>query len=440
MSKKAKTDKMKKILFAMAVAATLLSACDKPVERPSWFTNETYFEEKNGMYEEISVCPGNIVMVGDDYVDRGLWNEFFGDTTFKNRGITYDATEHVLYRIDKIAAGKPYKIFVSVGYNDVLHGTPADEIVANIEAIFKRIHKRSPNTKCYWMNIVGIPGMTAEQSATIGTVNEKVADGAKAGDFEVVDIKEALYEGLSNGTFTWDGGKFLNGAGYAALTKALEPYVDRTSRLAPNDQEDTLEVSDYYKHRLSMFRAIPATGGQIVMLGNSLINNGLWTELFPLGYVMNRGISGDVVAGVDQRVPEVARHKPAKLYMVTGTNDFINNPEISAIEVWQKYEKLIKDIREQMPQTAVHVFSTLPLNPKTKYYEGFNERAAELNKLLQSAAGRYGYAFIDITKILSDENGDLCAEYTTDGIHLNVIGYYLWAGELAKANRMLRDL
>ena len=431
---------MKKILFAMAFAATILSACDKPVERPSWFTNETYFEEKNGMYEEVSVCPGNIVMVSDDYIDRGLWNEFFGDTTFKNRGITYDATPHVLYRIDKIAAAKPYQIFVSVGFNDVLHGTPADEIVAGVQQIFERIHKKSPETKCYWMNIVGSNSLSEEQLATVDAVNEKVADGAKDGGFEVVDIASALREGVNEGSYSWDGGKLLNGAGYTALTKAMEPYVDRTSRLNPNDVEDALEVSDYYKHRVSIFRAIPGTGGKIVMLGNSLMNNGLWTELFPMGYVMNRGISGDVVAGVDQRFPEVARHKPVKIYLITGTNDFINDPEISAIEVWQKYEKLIQDIREQAPRTALLVFSTLPLNPKSKFYEGFNERAAELNKLLDSAAGRYGYAFIDLAKTLSDENGDLCADYTTDGIHLNAVGYFVWAGELAKANRMLRDI
>ena len=431
---------MKKILFALAFAATVLSACDKPVEKPSWFTNEAYFEEKNGMYEEIPVCPGNIVMVGDDYIDRGLWSEFFGDTTFKNRGITYDATEHVLYRIDKIAAGKPYKIFVSAGFNDVLHGTPADEIVANIEQIFKRIHKKAPETKCYWMNIVGSASLSEEQLAAIETVNEKVAEGAKDGKFEVVDIAAALREGVNEGIYSWNGGKLLNGAGYTALTKALEPYVDRTSFLEPKDKEDALEVSDYYKHRVSIFRAIPDTPGHIIMLGNSLNNNALWNELFPMGYVLNRGISGDVVAGVDQRVDEVARHNAVKIHLITGTNDFVNDPEISAIEVWEKYEKLIKDLREQSPKSALYIYSTLPLNPKSKFYEGFNERAAELNKLLSSAAERFGYFYIDLASVLSDENGDLRDEYTTDGIHLNATGYFMWAAELAKGNRMLRDI
>ena len=135
---------MKKILYAVAVTALLAVCCtgckQRPAAMPDWFTNSAYFEEKNGMYAEMPVFPKNIVMVGDDYIDRGLWNEFFGDTTIKNRGITYDATEHVLYRIDRIAAGKPAKIFVSAGWNDVLLGTPQDVIVGNVEQIFKRIH------------------------------------------------------------------------------------------------------------------------------------------------------------------------------------------------------------------------------------------------------------------------------------------------------------
>ena len=431
---------MKKILLAMACAVLFLSACEKPVEKPEWFTNASYFEEKNGMYEEIPVCPGNIVMVGDDYIDRGIWSEFYSDTTFKNRGITYDATEHVLYRIERIAAGKPYKIFVSAGLNDLLHGTEPEAIVANIEQIFKRAERVSPDTKYSWLNIVLSPVLDEEQKARGEQVNDAVMNLAKKVGFEYIDINSALQEGIENGTYSWDGGKFLNGAGYEAYAKAIEKQVDREAKNAPKDEQDALEVSDYYKHRVSIFRSLPETKGQIVMLGNSLNNNALWTELFPTGHIVNRGISGDVVAGVEQRLEEIVADKPAKIFLITATNDFINDPEIQAVDVWEKYEHLIKMIRFKMPVTRLYVQSTLPLNPKTKFYEGFNERAAELNKLLAGAADRYGYIYLDIASLLSDENGDLEATYTTDGIHLSATGYFVWAAELAKGTRMITDL
>ena len=434
---------MKKILFVVAMASVLLAGCSKgpenPYAKPSWFTNEYYFEEKNGMYEEMPVFPDNIVMVGDDYIDRGIWNEFFGDTTLKNRGITYDATEHVLYRITPIAAQKPAKIFVSVGYNDVINDKSKEAAVENIEKIFKQIHKVSPKTKCYWLNIAGVSGMEPEKLEALKYINSQVKDLSEKNDFEVIDLVAALQEGISNGTYSWDGGKLLNGAGYEALAQAIERQVGKPHLNKANDREYPLEVSDYYKHRVSVFRSLPEKEGMIVMLGNSLNNNALWTELFPFGTILNRGISGDVVDGVCQRVDEIVPDKPAKIFLITGTNDFINDPEVTGPQVWERYEKLIKTIRTELPDTKLFVQGTLPLNPKSKFYEGFNERAMELNKFLEAGKGRYEYYYIDLPAVLSDEKGDLDERFTTDGIHLSAFGYFKWATELAKGMRMSVD-
>lgn len=436
---------MKRILFIAAVAAVLVACCTgctkkQPVTQPGWFTNPTYFEEKNGMYAEMPVFPKNIVMVGDDYIDRGLWNEFFADTTLKNRGITYDATEHVLYRIDRIAAGKPAKIFVSAGWNDVLHDTSEAEIIANIEQIFKHIRKTSPKTKCYWLNIVCTPALTEEQARVCETVNAQVAKMAETGGFEVIDINAALSKGIQEGTYSWDEGKFLNGAGYEAFAQAIERQIGKPHLNKANDRDYPLEVSDYYKHRVSIFRSLPETEHKIVMLGNSLNNNALWTELFPMGYVINRGISGDVIDGVCQRVDELVDDNPDKIFLITGTNDLINEPELTPLAAFDRFERLIKTIREQLPKTELYVQSMLPLNPKTKYYEGFNDRASEINKLLDAGASRYGYFYLDIAKALSDEKGDLRNDCTTDGIHLSANGYFYWAAELARGNRMMQSI
>lgn len=432
---------MKRFLFVVTMAAALAAGCTggkvASVTKPDWFTNETYFEEKNGMYEEMPVYPSNIVMIGDDYIDRGIWHEFFGDTTIKNRGITYDATPHVLYRISRIAAQRPRKIFVSVGRNDVLHGTPADAIVGNIGQIFKRIHKESPKTKCYWLNIVGTADLSDAQENVLEAVNEQVKAMAGKGDFEVIDINSALSEGIGEGKYSWDGGKFLNGAGYEVLAQTIERQIGKPHLNHADDREYPLEVSDYYKHRVSLFRSLPESDFKIVMLGNSLMNNGMWTELFPMGYLVNRGISGDVIDGVRQRLDEIVADKPAKIYLITGTNDLVNDPNLPAIEAWNRYEKLLKEVRDLMPGSMLYVQSMLPLNPKSKFYEGFNARAAEINKMLEAGKDRYDYFYIDIASRLSDEKGDLDERYTTDGIHLNATGYFVWAAELAKGSRMM---
>ena len=342
----------------------------------------------------------------------------------------------MLYRIHNIAVQKPAKIFVSVGWNDVLNQVPKETIVENIEKIFKQIHKLSPATKSYWMNIVSTNGVTEEMTAVIDYVNQAVEKLSQKGKFEVIDIQAAVLAGIRNNTYSWDGGTYLNGAGYEALAASIETQVGKPHLNHANDREYPLQVSDYYKHRVSVFRSLPETEGKIVMLGNSLNNNALWEELFPMGYLINRGISGDVVDGVCQRLDEIIPDKPAKIFVITGTNDFINNPEKPAIEVWNSYEKLIQTIRTELPDTKLYVQSTLPLNPKSKFYEGFNERAMELNKLLDAGKERYGYFYLDIASLLSDENGDLAEINTTDGIHLSATGYFKWAAELAKGTRM----
>ena len=274
---------MKKLLLVATMAAVLagcLTGCNQhPVAEPGWYTNATYFDEKNGLYEEMPIYPNNIVLVGDDYIDRGLWNEFYGDTTLKNRGITYDATEHVLYRIGKIAAQHPAKIFVSAGYNDLLHGTSVDTVTANLRAIFDRIAKASPKTKCYYLNIVLTPDLNAEQTAAGQAVNQAALELSRNGKFEVIDIDAALREGIASGAYSWDEGKYLNGAGYETLAQAIERQIGKPHQNHAADKEDALEVSDYYKHRVSIFRSLPETEHKIVMLGNSLNNNALWTEL-----------------------------------------------------------------------------------------------------------------------------------------------------------------
>lgn len=435
---------MKRFIYYVTVAAAFAACCagctKRTVAKPDWFTNAAYFEEKNGMYAEMPVFPKNIVMVGDDYIDRGLWNEFYGDTTIKNRGITYDASAHVLYRIDGIAARKPAKIFVSAGINDVLHGTPQEETVENVRQIFRRIAKASPQTKRYYLNVVCWPSLDEAQAQAAAALNEALRKVAADNRFEYIDVNAALKDGLADGTFSWDGGKLLNGAGYQAYAKAIEQQVGKPALLNPDDRDYPLEVSDYYRHRVSLFRALPETKRAVVMLGNSLNNNALWTELFPFGYVVNRGISGDVIDGVCQRVDELVADNPDKVFVMTGCNDLVNDPEVSAMTVYDRYENLIRTIREQLPETELYVQSILPMSPKSKYYEGFNTKVAEINKLLAGGTGRYGYYFIDVAKPLSNAEGDLLDECTTDGIHLSAYGYFLWAGELVKGNRMMQSI
>ena len=52
-------------------------------------------------------------------------------------------------RLDPIVKGKPAKIFLLIGINDVSRGTSADKIISEISMIVRKIKQESPKTKLY---------------------------------------------------------------------------------------------------------------------------------------------------------------------------------------------------------------------------------------------------------------------------------------------------
>lgn len=437
---------MKRILSILILTAAIMTSCNspkqvvlEPVAEPSWYTNPTYFAEKNGMYVEMPIDSNDIVMLGDDIMDRGIWEQFYANRDIKNRGIALDATEHVLYRIDQIANQKPKAIFVCVGFRDVLHQSANDSVIIRAKEIMDRASKLSPTTSLYYLGTLPTGNMTAEQIASVGEINAAMKAEAEANKaFSYIDMPSVMCgeNGTISETYTWNGVN-LNGAGYEAYAKAIEEQIG-TPALNKADDKNYPEITDYYKHRVSIFRSLPNTHNQIVMLGNSINNNALWSELFPFIKILNRGISGDVIEGVYNRLDDIIDEQPNKIYLMIGINDFINDENCKVSKAWASYEKVIKKIRESLPQTILYVQSTLPLSAeKSEKYGDVNTKVVELNKLLDAGKERYKYVYLDIASLLKAEDGTLASTNTTDGVHLSADGYFIWATELAKANRMI---
>jgi lysophospholipase L1-like esterase len=428
------------LTLATFVAVTFATSCkEESAVEPSWYTNQPYFLEKHTLYAELPVDTSNIVLVGDDFIDRGMWSDFFGSNKVLGRGITYDGTEHLCYRIGGIAKARPKKLFLSAGARDIMHGDDNAVILERVAEICNIVKKSSPESEIYYIGVTPLGEMTVEQVAQTTELNTSLAESADETGYTFIDMASVLTDesGAINPAYSWNG-MLLNGAGYEAYAKAIEPFVGLTALNKAQEGEVKAERFDHYNHRLSIFRSLPNSEEfSVVMLGNSLINNAPWNELFPFINILNRGISGDVVEGIIDRIDEIADENASKIFLMTSTNDLLNDRELPVSELWAKYESLIIKLKEAMPKAILYVQSTLPLNPKTNFYEGNNERIFELNKLLDAAQDRYGYIYLDIASLLSDANGDLADEYTTDGIHLSATGYFIWAKKLAEGHRIL---
>ena len=188
---------------------------------------------------------------------------------------------------------------------------------------------------------------------------------------------------------------------------------------------DSNYVFSGYTQRLEMFKKMPIAKRSIVFLGNSLTEAGRWKDIAPELPILNRGISGDISFGVYARLDEIVRHQPQKIFLMIGVNDLKRN--IPTEYIIQNYKRIVEEIKRESPKTKIYLNSILPVN-NSKLLASFqavkNEDIRTLNVALKSiSAANKGVDYIDLYPILSDSNGELRAELTPDGIHLEVSAY-----------------
>jgi lysophospholipase L1-like esterase len=171
------------------------------------------------------------------------------------------------------------------------------------------------------------------------------------------------------------------------------------------------------------FRKLPDTEAEIIFAGDSLVADGPWAEFY--SPIKNRGIGGETTAGLLDRLDEVTESQPRKIFLLVGTNCLA--AEIPVAQIVRNYRKILERIRRESPQTHVFVISVLPVNQQLAHGPAHDNRAIhELNHRLRDLAGQFErVAFVDVFDALTDANGDLRKDLTTDGLHLNIDGYLI---------------
>lgn len=187
---------------------------------------------------------------------------------------------------------------------------------------------------------------------------------------------------------------------------------------------EALTNNSVYASKVTSYQVLPNDPGGIIFLGDSLTNNGNWSELFPHNQVKNRGIGGDKTYGVLNRLDDVIAAKPDKIFLMIGTNDILSGR--SSSDVINDYDKIVSKILNTSPSTKIFLQSVLLINnQKSSFAKDSNVKIETVNKEIKSLADKYSLTYIDVSSILS-QNGQLKTELTPDGIHLNINGYLIW--------------
>lgn len=193
----------------------------------------TYYYQKATLYEVLPVASTDIVFLGNSITDGGEWSELFEDSRLKNRGISGDIAEGVYDRLDAILKGKPAKIFMMIGINDVARGTSADTIVKRIVRIMEKVGKDSPQTKLYIESVLPVndcygkfKGHTSRGEVVV-ELNRLLKEAAQERQLTYIDLYSRFCneEGKMNTEYSNDGLHLL-GKGYLLWKEVVEPYIN----------------------------------------------------------------------------------------------------------------------------------------------------------------------------------------------------------------------
>lgn len=218
---------MKKIFFVLAVLMLNLVSFSQ-AKWDSTFRPNGYALRVE-MFRSFPDSKKDIIFLGNSITAGTDWMELLGRNDVRNRGISGDITYGVLERLDEITAGRPAKLFILIGINDIARNIPDSLIVDNYRKIIRRTKKESPSTKIYFQTLLPVNNEITpsknhyNKDEHILFVNEAIRKMAVEEKITVVDLYPHFLDEHKklDKKYTADG-LHLNAAGYKVWALLLK--------------------------------------------------------------------------------------------------------------------------------------------------------------------------------------------------------------------------
>lgn len=204
---------------------------------------------------------------------------------------------------------------------------------------------------------------------------------------------------------------------------------------------ETYADQEFRDHRFNSFQTLPPSQeGDIVFIGNSITNMMNWNELFGNSKnIKNRGTSGAFTKEILENLESMIAGNPSKIFLMIGTNDLgTEGFEFQPGPVAYRIKKILKRIREEVPEAEVYYQSILPTLKGLRT----EKKTLETNALIEEWIKEQNdpkLNYIDIYSSLVDSDGGIRntqaneGEHTIsyDGLHFTQEGYKIWADIIA---------
>ena len=182
------------------------------------------------------------------------------------------------------------------------------------------------------------------------------------------------------------------------------------------------ETSTHRERRVTLFDTITGQS-DIVFIGDSHTEYGLWTSPFPNQSVANRGIQEDTTDDVLKRINSILATEPNQAFLMLGVNDILTG--VALEKIIENYSELVQTLKSNnidvVIQSTVQCHVSLCGSNKIESVNALNEQLVQLS-------ANENLRFLPLGK-LSESQG-LATSLTFDGLHLTPEGYQIWISAL----------
>ncbi|MES2331545.1 MAG: GDSL-type esterase/lipase family protein [Bacteroidota bacterium] len=184
---------------------------------------------KVGQFISYQHSSKDIVFLGNSITANVEWRELLGMENIKNRGISGDISYGILERLDEVINGKPAKVFILIGINDISRNVPDDRILDNYRKIITRIQAGSPATKIYFHTLMPVNNEFTQfknhynKDEHIAYVNSGLKKIAEETKITLINLHPVLMDanGKLDKKYTIDG-LHINADGYKLWAALLQ--------------------------------------------------------------------------------------------------------------------------------------------------------------------------------------------------------------------------
>ncbi|PTN06314.1 GDSL-type esterase/lipase family protein [Mangrovibacterium marinum] len=220
-----------RVILIILLALYVVPAA-KAQEAKKW-SQSTFYEQRRTLFESLPNTKKEIIFLGNSVTNGGEWAELFQNKRIKNRGISGDVTEGVLFRLNEVTESKPAKVFLLIGINDLARGISKDTVFSNICRIAAQIKADSPKTQLYLQSILPVnPDFGKFQGHCSKTeeilwINQQLSAWCSTHDAQFINLFDQFKNDDNqqmNPRYTNDGLHLL-GDGYLLWTKIINQFI-----------------------------------------------------------------------------------------------------------------------------------------------------------------------------------------------------------------------